>query len=113
MFIKNKKLYTLKKDKKARIEHDIKELDLVPKGIFTKIKYNENEQAYFIKLIVDKSAIKIENTNKIYSTIPDVINFLIIIDYCYPDNPPKILCQTNVIYFIYNIPYIYSFVFRI
>ena len=39
MFIKNKKLYTLKKDKKARIEHDIKELDLVPKGIFTKIKY--------------------------------------------------------------------------
>ena len=47
MFIKNKKNYVLKKDKKKRIEHDLKELeDLLPKGIYAKNKFNENEQAY-------------------------------------------------------------------
>ena len=96
MFIKNKKNYSLKKDKKQRIENDIKELELLPKGIYAKNKYNENEQAYCIKIFVDKETIKIEKTNKIYSTLPDVIQFLIILDYCYPFNPPKILCQTNV-----------------
>ena len=96
MFIKNKKNYILRKDQKLRIEKDIKELDKLPKGIFAKNKYNESEQAYFVKIIVDKDTIKIEKTNKIYATIPDVITFLMIIDYCYPDNPPKILCQTNV-----------------
>ena len=101
MFIKNKKLYNIKKDNKIRIEHDIKELESLPKGIYTKTKYNENEENYLIKIMVDKTAINIENTDKIYSTIPDVINFLMIIDYCYPENPPKILCQTNVsIYYI-------------
>ena len=96
MFIKNKKLYNIKKENKIRIEHDIKELDLLPKGIYPKTKYNENGQSYFIKIMVDKNAIALENTDKIYSTIPDMINFLIIIDYCYPENPPKVLCQTNV-----------------
>ena len=96
MFIKNKKIYSLKKDKKLRIENDIHELDNLPKGIYAKNKFNENEQAYFIKIFVDKETIKIEKTNKIYSTLPDVINFLIILDYCYPEKPPKILCQTNV-----------------
>ena len=96
MFIKNKKNYLLRKYQKQRIEKDIKELDKLPKGIFVLIKYNESEQAYFVKIIVDKDKIKIEKTNKIYATIPDVITFLMIIDYCYPDNPPKILCQTNV-----------------
>ena len=60
--------------------------------------------------MVDKNALAFENTDKIYSTIPDVINFLMIIDYCYPENPPKILCQTNVsIYYILLL--INSFVF--
>ncbi len=104
MFIKNKKLYNIKKENKIRIDHDIKELDSLPKGIYTKTKYNENEEAYLIKIMVDKNAISIENTNKIYSTIPDVINFLIIIDYCYPEKPPKVLCQTNVS--MYNLLYI-------
>ena len=91
----------IKKENKIRIDHDIKELDSLPKGIYTKTKYNENEEAYLIKIMVDKNAISIENTNKIYSTIPDVINFLMIIDYCYPEKPPKVLCQTNVsIYYL-------------
>ena len=96
MFIKNKKNYILKKEKKKRIEDDINELASLPKGIYAKNRFNENEQAYFIKIVVDKEVIKIEKTNKIFATIPDVITFLIIIDYCYPENPPKILCQTNV-----------------
>ena len=96
MFIKNKKNYILKKDKKNRIEKDINELDSLPKGIYAKNKFNENEQAYFIKIVVDKDIINIDKTNKIFATIPDVITFLIILDYCYPENPPKILCQTNV-----------------
>ena len=103
MFIKNKKNYFLKKDKKNRIEHDLNELAHLPKGIYAKNKFNENEQAYFVKIVVDKDIIKIDKTNKIFATIPDVITFLIILDYSYPENPPKILCQTNVrkkIYFI-------------
>ena len=96
MFIKNKKNYILKKEKKKRIEDDINELSLLQKGIYTKNRFNENEQAYFIKIVVDKEVIKIEKMNKILATIPDVITFLIIIDYCYPEHPPKILCQTNV-----------------
>lgn len=96
MFIKNKKSYIIKKVKKKRIEDDLNELALLPKGIYAKNKFNENEQAYFIKIMVDKDSIKIEKTNKIFATIPDVITFLIIIDCYYPENPPKILCQTNV-----------------
>lgn len=96
MFIKNKKLYNLSKDTKKRIENDIKELDNLPKGIYAKIKFYQNEQEYYIKILVDKEYLQIEKTNKIYSLIPDMINFLMILDYSYPKQPPKILCQTNV-----------------
>ena len=107
MFIKNKKNYILKKDKKKRIENDINELSSLTEGIYYKNHYNENEQAYFIKIVVDKDVIKIEKANKIYATMPDIITFLIILDYCYPEKPPKILCQTNVIN-IYNINTIFK-----
>ena len=96
-FIKNKKLYALSKETKKRIDNDIKELDQLPKGIYAKIKYYELEQEYYVKILVDKEYLQIEPTNKNYSLIPDMINFLIILDYSYPKQPPKILCQTNVI----------------
>ena len=96
IFIKNKKLYTLSKESKKRIEKDIKELDLLPKGIYAKIKYYGNEQAYYIKILVDKEYLEMDTTNKNYSLIPDMINFLIILDNAYPKQAPKILCQTNV-----------------
>ncbi len=95
-FIKNKKLYALSKETKKRIDYDIKELDLLPKGIYAKIKYYELEQEYYVKILVDKEYLQIDPTNKNYSLIPDMINFLIILDYSYPKIPPKILCQTNV-----------------
>ena len=95
-FIKNKKLYALSKEIKKRIDYDIKELDLLPKGIYAKIKYYELEQEYYVKILVDKEYLQIDPTNKNYSLIPDMINFLIILDYSYPKIPPKILCQTNV-----------------
>ena len=95
-FIKNKKLYALSKETKKRIDYDIKELDLLPKGIYVKIKYYELEQEYYVKILVDKEYLQIDPTNKNYSLIPDMINFLIILDYSYPKIPPKILCQTNV-----------------
>ena len=97
-FIKNKKLYVLSKETKKRIYNDIKELDQLPKGIYAKIKYYESEQEYYVKILVDKEYLQIEPTNKNYSLIPDMINFLIILDYSYPKQPPKILCQTNVIH---------------
>ena len=97
-FIKNKKLYVLSKETKKRIESDIKELEQLPKGIYAKIKYYEVEQEYYIKILVDKEYLKIAPTSKNYSLIPDMINFLIILDYSYPKQPPKILCQTNVRY---------------
>ena len=94
--IKNKKLYVLSKDTQKRILKDIKELDQLPKGIYAKIKYYANEQEYYIKILVDKDYLNIGPTDKNYSLIPDMINFLIILDYSYPKQPPKILCQTNV-----------------
>ena len=97
-FIKNKKHYILSRETKKRIEKDIKELDQLPKGIYAKIKYYELEQEYYVKILVDKEYLQIESTNKNYSLIPDMINFLIILDYSYPKLPPKILCQTNVRY---------------
>jgi ubiquitin-protein ligase len=96
MFIKNKKLYALSKESKKRIENDIKDLEKLPKGIYAKIKYYDTEQEYHIKILVDKEYLKIDSTNKNYSLIPDMINFLIMLDYSYPKQPPKILCQTNV-----------------
>ena len=95
-FIKNKKLYNLSKDTKKRIDSDIKELDNLPKGIYAKIKFYQAEQEYYIKILVDREYLKIEKTNKNYSLLPDMINFLIILDYSYPKQAPKILCQTNV-----------------
>ena len=80
-FIKNKKLYALSKETKKRIDYDIKELDLLPKGIYAKIKYYELEQEYYVKILVDKEYLQIDPTNKNYSLIPDMINFLIILDY--------------------------------
>ena len=95
-YIKNKKIYMLSKETKKRIENDIKELDQLPKGIYYKIKYYEAEQEYYIKILVDKEYLQIDQTNKNYSLIPDMIDFLIILDYSYPKNLPKILCKTNV-----------------
>jgi len=96
IFIKNKKLYALSKESKKRIENDIKDLEKLPKGIYAKIKYHDLEQEYYIKILIDKEYLHIDSTNKNYSLIPDMINFLIILDYSYPKQPPKILCQTNV-----------------
>ena len=114
-FIKNKKLYALSKDTQKRILKDIKELDQLPKGIYAKIKYYANEQEYYIKILVDKDYLNIGPTDKNYSLIPDMINFLIILDYSYPKQPPKILCQTNVMKLSLLLIYFlkYSFVSQI
>ena len=114
-FIKNKKLYALSKDTQKRILKDIKELDQLSKGIYAKIKYYANEQEYYIKILVDKDYLNIGPTDKNYSLIPDMINFLIILDYSYPKQPPKILCQTNVMKLSLLLIYFlkYSFVSQI
>ena len=112
-FIKNKKLYVLSKETKKRIESDIKELEQLPKGIYAKIKFYQTEQEYYVKILVDKDYLNIGPTDKNYSLIPDMINFLIILDYSYPNQPPKILCQTNVKLYLLNILFKYSFVSQI
>ena len=88
---------------------DIKELDNLPKGIYAKIKYYELEQEYYVKILVDKEYLQLSLTSKNYSLIPDIIEFLIILDYSYPKEPPKILCKTNVSKYIYIIFLLYSF----
>ena len=100
-FIKNKKLYALSKESKKRIDIDIKELDNLPKGIYAKIKYYELEQEYYVKILVDKEYLQLPPTSKNYSLIPDIIEFLIILDFTYPKAPPKILCKTNVRKYFY------------
>lgn len=96
MLLKNRKLFNISAESEKRIKREIEQFAQLPKGIFAKMKYYSVEQVYHIKIIVDKEYLKIDSSNKNYSLIPDTINFLVILDYSYPKEPPKILCQTNV-----------------
>jgi len=90
---KNKKKFLIQKDKKARIEKEIEEVSNLSNGIYSKVK--EFELGYYIKIIIDKNKIEINLNENKYSNLPNTIVFLIIIDYSFPDNPPKILSKTN------------------
>jgi hypothetical protein len=50
---------------------------------------------YYIKIIIDRNKIEIDLSDEKYSNLPETITFLIIIDYTYPNFPPKILAKTN------------------
>ena len=90
---KNKKKFLISNEKKARIQKEIEELTNLSKGIFSKIK--EFELGYYITIIIDKTCIGINLNENKFSNLPDIIKFLMIIDYNFPENPPKILSRTN------------------
>ena len=92
-YIRNKKQFVLSKDNKKRITNDIDDLANLPNGIFAKVKLYEH--GYYIKFIVDKAYIKDNIPENKYNSIPDTIVFLMVIDYSFPKEPPKIFCQTN------------------
>ena len=92
-FFKNKKNFSISKEKKTRIENEIEELSNLSNGIYSKVK--EFELGYYIKIIIDKNRIGININEDKYSNLPNTITFLIIIDYTFPENPPKILSKTN------------------
>ena len=96
-FQKNKKNYLLSENGVKRIKDDIKELSKLPVGIT--IQSKEFDLAYYIKIIINKSNINIDSNNKNYDLLPDSIGFLIVLDNTYPNEPPKIFCQTNVSFY--------------
>jgi ubiquitin-protein ligase len=77
-----------------KIKEDINGLSKLPIGINAKTK--EFDFAYYVKITINKNNISIDQTNKNYALLPDSITFLIVLDASYPDEPPKIFCQTNV-----------------
>ena len=96
-FQKNKKNYLLSENGIKRIKDDIKELSKLPVGIT--IQSKEFDFAYYIKIIINKSNINIGSNNKNDDLLPDSIGFLIVLDNTYPNEPPKIFCQTNVSFY--------------
>ena len=57
-------------------------------------KYKENENDYYITIVVNKRVIGID-TELQKSKVPDYIGFLIIVDYNYPDTHPFVLAKSN------------------
>ena len=92
-YIRNKKQFVITKENRLRILKDIDDLANLPNGVFAKIK--QYEHGYYIKIIVDKTYIKDNIRENKYNSIPDTIMFLMIVDYSFPREPPKIFCQTN------------------
>ncbi len=93
-FQKNKKNFLLSEKGIKRIKEDIKELSKLPIGIT--INSKEFDFAYYIKIFISKNNINIDTNNKNYALLPDSIGFLIVLDNTYPEEAPKIFCQTNV-----------------
>lgn len=95
MFSK-KKQFQITKENMDRITKEIDELTVMDNGIYSKVK--EFELGYYIKIIIDREKlnIKIDEERK-NEDIPVLITFLLIVDYSYPQNRPKILAYTKVI----------------
>ena len=90
---KNIKQYQMTEESKKRIKQEIEELSSLSDGLYSKIQ--EYPMAYYIKIIIDRNRIGIDLSDKKFSNIPETIIFLLIIDYTYPNFPPKILAKTN------------------
>ena len=88
----SKNQFHITKENKERIKNEIEKLSNLSDGIYSKVK--ETELGYYIKIIVDRN--KLGNPFKNQTTIPECITFLLIIDYSFPKEPPKILSKSNV-----------------
>ena len=92
-FIRNKKQFAITNENRQRILKEIEDLANLPNGVYAKIK--QYEHGYYIKIIVDKTYIKDSTPENKYNSIPDTIMFLMVVDYAFPKEPPKLFCQTN------------------
>ena len=110
-FQKNKKKFLLTEKGIKKIKEDIDGLSKLPIGIYAKTK--EFDFAYYVKLTINKNNISIDSTNKNHALLPDAITFLIVLDVSYPNEPPKIFCQTNVSRKYFNIYLKISFAIQI
>ena len=77
-------------------DSEIEKLSTLSDGIYSKVK--ENELGFYIKIIVDRN--KLGNEFKSQSSLPECITFLMIVDYSFPSQPPKILSKTNVLIYL-------------
>lgn len=93
-FQRNRKHFLITEKGIQKIKEDINGLSKLPIGINAKTK--EFDFAYYVKITINKNNISIDQANKNYALLPDSITFLIVLDASYPDEPPKIFCQTNV-----------------
>ena len=89
---KNKKQFTISQENKTRIESEIEKLLSLSDGIYAK----ETPMGYYIKIIIDRNKLNITLENEKANKVPESLTFLLIIDYSYPEQPPKILAKTNV-----------------
>lgn len=89
---KHQKEFIISPTNKARIDAELEKLSTLSDGIYAKIK--EFPLGYYVKIIIEKNkiGIQLDNTDKI---IPECITFLMIIDYSFPNDPPKILSKTK------------------
>ena len=90
---KGKKEYQITSENQKRIKEEIDNLSTLTDGLYSKIK--EFPMGYYIKIIVDRNKIGINLNEKKYLNLPETIIFLIILDYSFPEFPPKILAKTN------------------
>ena len=94
---KNINQFDISEENQDRIKLEIEEkLPSLPQGIYSKVKVFD--RACYIKIIVDTKIIGI-NTEEIKNkvkNIPECITFLVIVDYSFPNNPPKILSKSDV-----------------
>lgn len=101
---KNKKQFTISQENKTRIESEIEKLLSLSDGIYAKVK--ETPMGYYIKIIIDRNKLNITLENEKANKVPESLTFLLIIDYSYPEQPPKILAKTNVSIITYMIIFI-------
>lgn len=102
---KNLKQFEISEENQNRIKNEIEEkLPLLPKGIYYKVKVFD--RACYVKIIIETNIIGIKKEDLINKTLnlPDIITFLIIVDYSFPNSPPKILSKSDVIilFFIFS-----------
>ena len=111
---KNKKQFTISQENKTRIESEIEKLLSLSDGIYAKVK--ETPMGYYIKIIIDRNKLNITFENEKANKVPESLTFLLIIDYSYPEQPPKILAKTNVsiihhLYYNYHYLVLLSFTY--
>jgi hypothetical protein len=101
-FFKSKKKYILSNITKNKIEKELHLLESNLKdGMFHKAK--EFEIGFYINIIINRRVLLIPEISSDDKNIPDYLTFMFILDSSFPEQPPKILLKSNVLFFLIEI----------